>query len=352
MSSAAGNSADDMYYRKGIIGYSFEAGAQRITVNQTTGAISRASVGFQPCFGPVGTGGGTGTCNASLVNEGHDEAMEFAEGNLGLIKGALDYANDATAPKTTIQFSSAQTSGDPINYKFDWLGEGAIIFYTTDGSTPVIVPDDPATPLVDERCENTTTTKCYSGQGPRMPGQVLTLSTPGAYTVKWVSQDVKGNIEPLQSQRLLVAADDADGGASGNVPATLSLSLGAAASFGPFTPGVPKDYTASTTANVISTAGNALLTVSDAGANPGQLQNGTFFLPQKLQASASSMGGTPAAGGAVGGPSAPTSLLSYSGPVSNDSAIVSFKQSIGATDALRTGTYGKSLTFTLSTTQP
>jgi len=350
--SAAGNSADDMYYRKGIIGYSFEAGAQRITVNQTTGAITRAAVGFQPCFGPVGTGGGTGTCNASLVNEGHDEAMEFAEGNLGLIKGALDYANDTTTPKTTIQFSSAQTSGDPIDYKFDWLGEGAIIFYTTDGSNPVIVPDDPATPLVDERCENTTTTKCYNGQGPRMPGQVLTLGTPGAYTVKWISQDVKGNIEPLQSQRLLVAADDADGGATGNVPATLSLSLGAAASFGPFTPGVPKDYTASTTANVISTAGNALLTVSDAGPNPGQLQNGTFFLPQKLQASASSMGGTAAAGGAVGGPSAPTSLLTYSGPVSNDSVMVSFKQSIGATDALRTGTYGKPLTFTLSTTQP
>ena len=39
--SAAGNSADDMYYRKGIIGYSFEAGAQRITVNPTTGAITQ-----------------------------------------------------------------------------------------------------------------------------------------------------------------------------------------------------------------------------------------------------------------------------------------------------------------------
>ena len=42
----------------------------------------------------------------------------------------------------------------------------------------------------------------------------------------------------------------------------------------------------------------------------------------------------------------PTSLLTYSGPVSNDSVLVSFKQSIGATDALRTGTYGKPLTFT------
>ena len=75
------------------------------------------------------------------------------------------------------------------------------------------MPDDPATPLVDERCNNTTTTKCYNGQGPRMPGQVLTLSTPGAYTVKWIAQDMKGNVEAVQTQRLLVAADDADGSA-------------------------------------------------------------------------------------------------------------------------------------------
>ena len=59
--SAAGNSADDMYYRKGIIGYSFEAGAQRITVNPTTGAITQQDVGFQPCFAGLGhDGGGTG----------------------------------------------------------------------------------------------------------------------------------------------------------------------------------------------------------------------------------------------------------------------------------------------------
>ena len=62
--SAAGNSADDMYYRKGIIGYSFEAGAQRITVNPTTGAITRTDVGFQPCFAGPGTNGGQGTAAA------------------------------------------------------------------------------------------------------------------------------------------------------------------------------------------------------------------------------------------------------------------------------------------------
>ena len=48
---------------------------------------------------------------------------------------------------------------------------------------------------------------------------------------------------------------EADGSAGGTVPATLALTLGAPATFGPFTPGVAKEYTASTTANVISTAG-------------------------------------------------------------------------------------------------
>ena len=39
-------------------------------------------------------------------------------------------------------------------------------------------------------------------------------------------------------------------------------------------------------------------------------------------------------------------------PVSNEAVTISFKQQIKATDALRTGAYSKTLTFTLSTTTP
>jgi hypothetical protein len=42
----------------------------------------------------------------------------------------------------------------------------------------------------------------------------------------------------------------------------------------------------------------------------------------------------------------------YSGPVSNDALSIRFKQSIGSSEPLRTGAYGKTLTFTLSTTTP
>jgi uncharacterized protein (TIGR03118 family) len=139
---------------------------------------------------------------------------------------------------------------------------------------------------------------------------------------------------------------------SGTVPATLSLTIGSA-SFGTFTPGLAKDYLTSTAANVISTAGDATLSVADPSATAtGHLVNGTFSLPQALQADATSAGGTGSAFAAVGGSASPTTLLTYALPVSNDAVTVNFKQTIGATDALRTGTYSKTLTFTLSTTTP
>ncbi len=148
--------------------------------------------------------------------------------------------------------------------------------------------------------------------------------------------------------------DDPSGGVGGSVPATLSLSMGAPAAFGPFTPGVGKDYTAGTTASVISTAGDGTLSVADPSPTAtGHLVNGAFSLPSALQVKAASPSGSGAASFAdVGGSAAPTPVLTYSGPTSNDNVTMTFQQHIGSTDALRTGTYTKSLTFTLSTTNP
>ena len=47
------------------------------------------------------------------------------------------------------------------------------------------------------------------------------------------------------------------------MPATLSLTLGAPASFGAFTPGITKEYTATSDATITSSAGDATLSVSD-----------------------------------------------------------------------------------------
>ena len=54
------------------------------------------------------------------------------------------------------------------------------------------------------------------------------------------------------------------------VPATLALSLGGQSSFGTFIPNVDRTYEASTTANVISTAGDAKLSVSPEPGLPDQ----------------------------------------------------------------------------------
>ena len=114
-----------------------------------------------------------------------------------------------------------------------------------------------------------------------------------------------------------------------------------------------RTYEASTTANVISTAGDATLSVADPSSNAtGRLVNGTFSLPTPVAVKAASAGGTGGAFAPVGGSANPTTVLSYGGPVSNDAVTVSFQQAIGSTDALRTGSYSKTLTFTLSTTTP
>jgi predicted alpha-1,2-mannosidase len=139
----------------------------------------------------------------------------------------------------------------------------------------------------------------------------------------------------------------------GSVPATLALTLGAPAAFGAFTPGVTADYTAATTANVISTAGDATLSVADPSSTAtGHLVNGAFSLPSPLQARARDAANSGTAYNNVGSSASPLNLLTYGGPISNDAVTLQFSQHIGSTDALRTGSYAKTLTFTLSTTTP
>jgi photosystem II stability/assembly factor-like uncharacterized protein len=157
--------------------------------------------------------------------------------------------------------------------------------------------------------------------------------------------------------KLHMSTDAMDGGGAGevggSVPATLSLSVGPPAQFGAFTPGVGQTYEASTTANVISSAGDALLSVADPSPeHTGHLVNGSFFLPQPLQARARNATTTSPAYNNVGSSASPLNLLSYSGPISNDAVSLDFRQRINENDALRTGSYSKTLTFTLSTTNP
>ncbi len=158
----------------------------------------------------------------------------------------------------------------------------------------------------------------------------------GAFTVGGMTGSPGAIAAPYEEVKL-------GGAVSGLVPPQLSIVLGAPPVFAPFAAGVARDYEASTTATVTSTAGEATLSVSGPSTvAPGHLVNGTLALPQALQVKANSGAYAP-----VGG-----TLLTYGGPISGDEVAIGVKQSIGAKDALRTGTYTKTLTFTLSTSTP
>jgi hypothetical protein len=284
--SSAGNVREELYFNYGVYAFGWEVGGS--VYNPATGTFQEGS--FQP---PWVAGG--------LVS-GHDETMEYANGVMEMFRIASDWGLDKTA--ATTRLVDAGQSDSPKGVRFD-TSEPATIYYTTDGSTPTL--ESPR----------------YKQTEFREPGETLWVEQ--TTTFRWFSVDAAGNLEPVRSQEVQIGETSAPGG---TVPATLSLTLGAPASFGAFTAGVAKDYTATTSANVISTAGDAGLTVSD----PGHLANGSFTLPEPLAVE--------------------LSKAAWTAPVSNDPVTITFRQHIAANDALRTGQYSKTLTFTLSTTTP
>ncbi|MDA0173750.1 lamin tail domain-containing protein [Solirubrobacter taibaiensis] len=134
---------------------------------------------------------------------------------------------------------------------------------------------------------------------------------------------------------------------SGSVPATLALTIGNA-SFGAFTPAIARTYDASMVATVTSTGENAALSVIDASSTAtGRLVNGAHALRSPVQISANGAAFAP-----LRTDNGPLALAAWTEPISSRNVDIAFKQSIAADEGLRTGSYAKTLTFTLSTTNP
>jgi hypothetical protein len=166
--SAAGNTADDEYYNYGIIGWDFEVGAD--IFNPVTGRWESGMVGFQPDF----------------TAEGNAEAMEFSSGNYGLLETALDYARDVTPPVANI-VPDGGISQTPIQATFEYGNEPSVIYYTLDGAEPTLA-----------------STK-WEAQGPRLPGQVFLFEeVESPVTLKWIGQDIRGNVSAVRAATLVV----------------------------------------------------------------------------------------------------------------------------------------------------
>lgn len=145
--SAAGNSADEHWYEKGIYGWDFEVGADLWDPEEG----EWDAVGFQPPFA-----------------EGYEEAMEFASGMTGLFEVARAYGKDSRPPKTTLELD-----GDEVTFD---ATEPVTIHYTLDGSRPTY--------------SSPTVTSAGLREGPAP----LELDT-GTTTVHWFSVDAAGNVE-------------------------------------------------------------------------------------------------------------------------------------------------------------
>jgi hypothetical protein len=234
--SAGGNSADEHWYVRGVIAYSFETGADRyfaaLTADAPAGAagirISTGSFGYLEAgdtltvdVGPnqeVRTVASIVRPNPSFPNpnilftepltrahsagsrvegatlqtgvgfqpdyesEGKHEALEFAAGNYGLLESALDYAKDDVPPEVTM--TGPKSSRTPIETTFQYVNEPSVIRYTTDGSEP------------------TETSALWDSTGPREPGQVFHVAT--TTTFRWRATDLKGNVS-TGSARFVIA---------------------------------------------------------------------------------------------------------------------------------------------------
>lgn len=111
--SAAGNSADTLWYNHNIYTWNFEVGADIWSPEQNRWLPT----GFQPAW-----------------EEGHAEAMEFANGLMELFQVAYNFNKDKKPPKSKITPNQGKYK-TPVNIQFE-SNEPATIFYTLDGSRP------------------------------------------------------------------------------------------------------------------------------------------------------------------------------------------------------------------------
>ena len=226
--SAAGNSADDHWYKRGVIAYSFEtgadvfgttlsapaaAGATAVRLSNRTGFKAGDKITFNAdtplqqvltvtsvaatnppapapnvtLSAPLATAHETtefvrGGTVQTVVNfqphygtEGKFEALEFAAGNRGLLESALEYANDVTPPE--VRMTGPDDSPQPIRTTFEFVNEPSVIYYTTDNSKPV--------------AKEGGKVKVWDSTGPREPGQSFLVTKSTHF--RWIAKDIKGN---------------------------------------------------------------------------------------------------------------------------------------------------------------
>ncbi len=263
----------------------------------------------------------------------------------------LTFNNDSVAPVTTISISPT-----PINCSATPASGSTCQINGGPATIALNASDDASGVSKTWYTLNGGPTTAYSGS--------VAVTGAGGHTITYWSTDVAGNTEATKTLGLQINPQGTTT-VSGNVPSTLSISVGSTTpNLGAFVAGTAATYTASLAATVTSSAATSTLQAADlctptATCFPGYLVNtaasgGPYKLAQGLQVDATSANSS-ATGGGVWmnlATTNPATVLSYNNPVANDPVTFGFQQVIGANDPLRTGTYTKTITFTLSTNTP
>jgi hypothetical protein len=275
------------------------------------------------------------TCCRNSVNATH--AVQ-------IVKVTFDVYEESTAPSTSVELDPAapgagKTYPGPLSLKFtasDAAGNGQIVAgvdyiehrVTLNGGVGDWV-----------RTANVGIANPFTASPEA-------LTAHGNYVVEYRAVDRGGNASETKSVSFTIFQPTTQiSNVNATVPSVLGLNVGPI-SFGAFAPGVAQQYTGTGTATVTSSWANAALSVRDAtGTNVGRLVNGSAVLASTLQASDS-------AGSFANVTATARTLKTWAAPVSNEASMLTFRQSIGGTEALANGSYSKQLTFTLTTTTP
>ncbi|MFT4036285.1 MAG: HtaA domain-containing protein [Patulibacter sp.] len=264
---------------------------------------------------------------------------------------ALDAASATSTENSdgTYTISNLVPSGTPVdaptsyissNTVFDSIRTFFLLGRANQGFSVTFTPVAEATPTATPEATPTATPEATPTATPEVTPTATPDATPTA--TPEVTPTATPTATPLAGSTQSLTVD-------GTVGDALNLTLNSTtASLGSFVPGVAADYDTSITGTATST-GPSVLTVQDTGTTPGYLLNGSHALAAPLKVSATSAA-TPTSSFVDLSGSA-QSLLSFDA-ASGTPLTVALRQPIGASEGLTAGTYGKTLTFTLSAGTP
>jgi hypothetical protein len=271
----------------------------------------------------------------------------------GVITWQLNLANDPSAQQAMEHLKRTNTfaTSNP---------QTQATSYAPEGTAPTIAVTSPA-PGQKFKLGSTTAAAftCAddvavdSCTGTVANGETMTMDSLGNKVFKVTAMDTAGNITTTEVP-YMVNSKDIQVSPNWDVASAMDLTFAEGSlKLGAFVPGLTKEYLVTAVPTLTSTVGDVALTVYDAATtNTGRLVNGTSTLATPLQVYATATQGTSGPGGNVGGAAAPTDLITFTAPQTNRNVTLTFRQNIAANQTLRSGAYGKTLTFTLSTTAP